>query len=86
MSTGLTDASHREVKVEYRMPVGLSGFRDHRPLFAPVRTRARWKWRSKTVGQSTVRERVCRLLQEWERAARKGEVPPSVEEPLCLRL
>ena len=45
MTTRQTDADHGKVNVDYRMPVGLSGFRDHRPLFARVCTRARWKRR-----------------------------------------
>ena len=42
MTTRQTDADHGRVKVDYSMPVGLSGFRDRRPLFARVCTRARW--------------------------------------------
>ena len=43
MITRQTDADHGTVRVDYRMPVGLSGFRDHRPVVARVCTRARWK-------------------------------------------
>ena len=38
-SSRFIDADHGIVKVHYRMPVGLSGFRDDRPLFARVCTR-----------------------------------------------
>ena len=42
MITRQTDADHGKVGVDHRMLVGLSGFRDHRPLVARVCTRARW--------------------------------------------
>ena len=43
MITRQTDADHGKVRVDHRMLVGLSGFRDHRPLVARVCTRARWQ-------------------------------------------
>ena len=53
----------RKSEVDNRIPFGFSGFRYHRPLFARICTRARWKWRqpeeekTQTMGQSTVGER-----------------------------
>ena len=38
-----TDADHGKLRVDYRMPVRFSGFRDHGPLIARVCTRARWQ-------------------------------------------
>ena len=56
--------------------------------YAPVRAGNGDNMRRKAMGQSTARERgrECRPLQEWERAARKGEAAPSLEDPLFLRL
>ena len=65
-----------KVRVDYRMPVGLSGFRDHGPLVARVCTRARWKQQQleeekpKRWDRSLV-EREYKLLLRWQGAAKK---------------
>ena len=89
--THQTDADHGKVRVDCRMPVGLSGFRDHRPLVARVCTRARWK--KKQPGEEKLKrwdralvEREYNLLLNWERAAQKGQDAPSTKEPMFLRL
>ena len=91
MTTRQTDADHGKVNVDYRMPVGVSGFRDHRPLFARVCTRARWKRRQPAEEKpqrwdSALLEREYRLLQDWKCAAWKGDTASSSEEPLFLQL
>ena len=96
MITRLTDADHGKVKVDYRMPVGLSGFRDHRPLFVRVCTRARWKWKQPAEEKPKPRDRAL-LERETEREGigfcrsgkvqlGKGKSPVSSEEKLFLRL
>ena len=86
-----TDADHGKVRVDYRMPVGLSGFRDHRPLIKRVCTRAQEKEKQSEEEKPkrwdrTLVEREYRLLLNWERAAQKGQDAPSTEEPMFLRL
>ena len=80
-----------KVRVDYRMPVGLSGFRDHGPLIARVCTRARLQQKQPEEEKPkrwsrTLVEREYRLLLNWERAARKGHDAPSTEESMFLRL
>ena len=76
MITRQTDADHGKVRVDYRMPVGLSEFRDHRPLVARVCTRARWKQKQPEEEipkrwDRTLVEREHRQLLNCERATRK---------------
>ena len=77
-----TDADHGKVRVDYRMPVGLSGFRDHRPLVArDYAQRARWKQQQleeekPNPWDRTLVEREYRQLLRWESAAKKGKMLP----------
>ena len=89
--TRQTDADHGKLRVDYRMPVGLSGLRDHRPLIARVCARARWQQKQPDEEKPkrwdrTLVEREYKLLLNWERAAQKGQNSPSTEEPILLRL
>ena len=94
MITRLTDADHKKVKVDFRMPVGLSGFRDHRPLCARACTRARARWKRRQPVEEKqddgtehcLRERERESIGFCKRAPWKGEVAPSSEEPLLLQL
>ena len=59
-----TDEDHGKVRVDYRALVGLSGFRDHRPLVARVKKPTRWN--------RTLVGKKYRVLLNWERAAQTG--------------
>ena len=86
MITRQTDADHGKVRVDYRTPVGVSGFRDHRPLVARVCTRARWKQqqpeeeipKTEAMGQITCGKGVQVGVCE------KGQDASSTEEPMFL--
>ena len=81
MITRQTDADYGKVRFDFRMPAGLSGFRDHGPLVARVCTRARWKQQHKE-GEKPKRwdrslvERKYKLSLRWESAAKKGKMLP----------
>ena len=91
MITRQTDADYGKVRVDYRVPVGFSGFRDHRPPVARVCTRARWKQKQLEEEKPkrwdrTLVEREYKLLLNWESAAQKRQDAPSTEEPMFLRI
>ena len=76
MITHQTDADHGKVRVDYRMAVGLSGFRDHRPLITRVCTHARWQQKQPVEEKPmrwdrTLVEREYRLLLNWDRLRRE---------------
>ena len=77
MITRQTDADHGKARVDCRMPVGLSGFRDRRPLIARVCTRERWKQKQPEEEKPkrwdrTLVERECKLLLNWS-SSKKGK-------------
>ena len=81
MITRQTDADTGKVRVDNRMPVGFSGFRDHRLVVARECTRALWKQKQpgddKKRWDRTLVEREYKILLNWENEAQKGQDAPN---------
>ena len=75
MVTRQTDEDYGKVRVDYRMPLGLSGFRDHRPLVERVCTRARWKQQQPEEEKPRRWDRSL-VEREYRRKPEKGKKLP----------
>ena len=76
----LADADHGKVKVDYRMAIGLSGFRNHRLLPARLFTRAlemetTCGGKAEALGESAVRKRESASTRLGTCSSERGSCP-----------